>query len=133
MDIEPAVQSGIKKKFLITTLLIVIFATAIFVGNFYYQNISTATPETLNTPPPREPTEAEKLLKFQNEELDKLRAQHQGQNAIQSTTTMAAEIKSIDILRNQALKQKINTTAPRKTMEQQLQELDALRAAAQKQ
>ncbi len=83
---------------------------------------------------PVEQVEEEGIIQQQNNELDKLRQEAQAEAGSQpiATTTTQSQIKSLDTLRSQSIKQ-TNTEAPStpKTLEQQIKELDALRAQTQ--
>lgn len=85
-------------------------------------------PVTQDIPLHPEPTDAEKLLKLQNEEIDTIRSQYQTQGFSQPTTTVQKQTKTIDIIRAQTFNQQQTIVTPQKTTEQQIQELDALRA-----
>ncbi len=77
----------------------------------------------------QEQAEAQKLLLQQMTEIDRLRQQVQVLPPI-ATTTIKNQIKSLDAARSQTTKQATTILTP-KTLEQQIQELDALRMQAQ--
>lgn len=111
MEPENVNQKDNQKK-----ILLAIFVTVLVVilGMLVIQTRSVNAPGTPTSV--KEPTEAEKLLKAQVEELDRVRAQQQTQ-----TVSTQDQIKKLD-----AIQTKQKTSAP-KTLEQQIQELDAAR------
>ncbi|MFZ2303950.1 MAG: hypothetical protein WAV98_04160 [Minisyncoccia bacterium] len=126
------------KLVIILATVVVFFVVTISFYRYYYGTNNTEPKEasggseaTLAKTP--EQIAAEKLIKSQSEELDKLRAAYQAQKTSQPTTTVQAQIKTLDTLRTEAVKQQTPATivAP-KTVEEQVQELDALRSAAKK-
>lgn len=70
----------------------------------------------------KEQAEAQRLLRAQVEELDRLRAR--SQTAPRATTTLQSQVKSLDALRT---KQKQTTVPAPKTIEEQIKEMDAMR------
>ncbi len=105
----------------------------------YYESKPTRDSGSTNTEQPQEQSEEQIIIQQQITELDRLRQQTQIQDGSPpiSTTTIQSQIKSLDMLRSQAIKQTNTTqtgnTPPPKTPAQQVQELDALRAQAQSQ
>lgn len=132
MDTEETTPPKSKKFLKIALITVTVLATLLGVAFFLtaLKNAKQAAEQALSTAlePPRELTEAEKLAKAQSEELDKLRTAHQATTTPSSTTTLKTQVKSIDTIRNQTLKQTTIVT-PKKTVEQQNKELDALRSA----
>lgn len=127
MDTEGTTPSG-SKNFFIIALVAVLVVAGVIGYRYYYGRVSIdgKFQELPSTLLPRELTEEEKLLRFQVEALDNLRAEYQIQSPPQSTTTPQSQVKSLDAIR---VKQKTTGTATKKTLEQQIQELDALRAS----
>lgn len=137
--LNPDGGSPKKSNFGIVASIIVVAIVAA-AGYWYYYNSSGTEPQevaestevavSVKTP---EEIAAEKLLKAQREELDKLRAVYQTKKASQPTiasTTLQAQVQTLDTLRAESLKQQTTTTVAPKTIEQEIQELDALREAA---
>lgn len=120
MEPEVTESTGNKKKFLVITLVVILAVVGVALWFLFLQKVTPVRgPETLVIKEIlREPTEAEKLLKSQIDELDKARGQVQSQ----STTTLQDQIKTLDSLRNKT----VSKVAP-KTIEQQMAELDAIR------
>ena len=74
----------------------------------------------------KEPTANEKLLKSQNEELDKLRMTQGAVSTSTSSLSLQSQVKSLNVLQKKNIVQE-------KTIEQQVQELDAIRTFISKQ
>lgn len=72
----------------------------------------------------REFTEQERLLKQQSAELNTLRKQYQIQSTSSATTTLSTQNKNLN-----TLQKKTTLMISKKTVKQQAQELDALRAS----
>ncbi|KKS58204.1 MAG: hypothetical protein UV24_C0029G0002 [Candidatus Nomurabacteria bacterium GW2011_GWA2_42_41] len=127
------IKPSIGKKFLILLLWILGVFFVLAITAFILTERKKAREGAIqnNTPPPALTlTEAEKISKIQNEEIDKIRGEFQAQGFSPSTTTTTqSQIKTIDTIKTQTLKQEPAVAAPKKTIEQQLQELDALRSA----
>jgi hypothetical protein len=94
---------------------------------FFVQSTSGGQPFQTQGESPHELTEAEKLLKQQVDEMDRLR--QEAHITSQSTTTLQSQVKTMDTMRNQTFKQKTSTQT-KQTLAQQVQEMDALRAQA---
>lgn len=122
---EPEVTTPNRKRRILIIIVGITIAALGACGYLsYYKKGIVEKPEVLvKTETPKELTEAEKLLKSQIDELDRARAQVQSQ----STTTLQSQIKSLDIIK----KKTVSNTAP-KTIEQQIQELDAVRTTLNK-
>lgn len=136
MEPEETAPPKSKKFFKIAigtvTVIAVLLAIAFFLTAL--KNAKQAELQALNnaTEAIREPTEAEKLAKAQIEEVDILRAQYQALMSSSTATTIKNQTKTLDELRSQALKQKTTQATSviiKKTHEQEIQEMDALRAA----
>src|SRR3989344_5395769 len=111
------------RKKTITGILVIIILFSVSV--FVYQFVSDKIKQRQSAIQERAFTEAEKLLKRQINEIDLLREQYKIQNNEQATTSAQSQIKSTDTLRNKTLKQE--TIQIKKTTNQQLRELEALR------
>ncbi|TAN37155.1 hypothetical protein EPN27_00210 [Patescibacteria group bacterium] len=126
------IKPSIGKKFLVLSLWILailfILASIAFILTERKKARESAIQNNIS-PPALTLTEEEKLSKLQNEEIDKIRAEYQAQGFSQPTTTTQSQIKTIDTIKTKTLKQEPTTSAPKKTIEQQMQELDALRSA----
>jgi len=124
-------KPSIGKKFLILSLWILATLFILATTAFILTEIkNTNSGVTQNNPlPPLVLTEAEKLSKLQNEEIDMIRVEYQTQGFSQPTTTTQDQIKTIDTIKTQTSKQESIIVFPKKTTQQQAQELDALRSA----
>jgi len=129
VDNENIIAGEGKKKLLTIILVSVIFIAVIVAYYRYHQTIDRRTAGGSDSVLSTEPTETEQLLKYQNEELDKLRAQYQGLNISQPTITMKDQVRNLDSVR---VKQKTTSVNTGETAEQQVLELDAMRSAANK-
>lgn len=127
------IKPSIGKKFLILLFWILGVFFVLAITAFILTEIKNAKESaTQNSTPPPELTltESEKILKLQNEEIDTIREEYKTQGFSQPTTTTQSQIKTIDTIKTKTLNQEPSfTPAPKKTIEQQLQELDALRSA----
>lgn len=122
-EIKPSIGKKLLNILLVVSVLLLILAiTAFVLTKIKNSKIANIVEKQEIVTPPRELTEAEKLLKSQVEELDMLRAQNQ--NTKQATTTIQDQVKNMDALRT---KQKTSTAIIPKTLEQQINEIDALR------
>ena len=126
------IKPSIGKKFLVLSLWILailfILASIAFILTERKKARESAIQNNIS-PPALTLTEEEKLSKLQNEEIDNLRAEYKTQGFSQPTTTTQNQIKTIDTIKTKTLKQEpMFTPAPKKTIEQQMQELDALRS-----
>ncbi len=125
MEPEEPTPSG-KKKFLLIPLIAILIIAGVLGYRSLYYLAGIEPPEAAGHLPPRELTEAEKLLKSQIEAMDKLRAEYQSQNTPPATTTLENQIKQLDAVR---INQNTTSKIPKKTLEQQIKEMDALRSA----
>ncbi|MGB2580718.1 MAG: hypothetical protein WBC83_03410 [Minisyncoccia bacterium] len=125
------IKPSIGKKFLILLLWVlgVFFVLAITAFILTERKNARESVTQNSIPPPLALTEAEKISKLQNEEIDNVRIEYKAQGFSQPTTTTQSQIKIIDAIKTQTPKKEPIVVFPKKTIEQQLQELDALRSA----